>query len=90
MRYTQLSQAEVATMLDTIGAGSIAELFEVIPQDQRLKGELDLPAGLSEMELLADLERLAGRNQACVFWGRGPMTISSPRRWMTWPGKARS
>ena len=65
MRYTQLSQADIATMLDTIGVGSIAELFEVIPQDQRLPGQLDLPAGLSEMELLADLERLAGNNQAC-------------------------
>ena len=75
MRYTQLSEGEARTMLGVIGARSVEELFEVIPAGQRLTGELELPAGLSELELLADLERLAAKNRPCdgqvCFLGAG-------------------
>ena len=75
MRYTQLTEPDVRTMLGTIGAGSVDDLFSVIPDEQKLNRALDLPAGLSEMELLADLERLAGANADCTsqvcFLGAG-------------------
>ncbi|UCG32156.1 MAG: aminomethyl-transferring glycine dehydrogenase subunit GcvPA [Phycisphaerales bacterium] len=75
MRYTQLTDNDLKTILNTIGVRSIDDLFAVIPADQRLKGKLGLPAGLSEMELLAELDRLAAANQACdrqvCFLGAG-------------------
>ena len=33
-------------MLDEIGAASIAELFEQIPEDHRMTGALNLPLGI--------------------------------------------
>jgi len=75
MNYTQISDAQVGDMLDTIGAHSIEELFSRIPDDQRLGHPLDIPTGASEMELLADLESLSGRNRTCrdavCFLGAG-------------------
>jgi glycine dehydrogenase subunit 1 len=75
VRYTQFTENDIGAMLREIGAGSIDELFEVIPEDQRFKGELALPPGLSEMELRAELDRLAGGNRTCgqqvCFLGAG-------------------
>src|SRR5215210_4245949 len=50
-------------MLETIGVSSIDELFADIPASIRFDGRLDVPAPLSELELLRDLGELAGRNR---------------------------
>ncbi|MCK4661165.1 MAG: aminomethyl-transferring glycine dehydrogenase subunit GcvPA [Phycisphaerae bacterium] len=75
MNYTQLSDTQVEHMLKTIGTGSVEELFSRIPRQQRLDHPLEIPAGVSEMELLADLRSLAGRNKTCddlvCFLGAG-------------------
>jgi len=75
MQYTQLTDADVRHMLDTIGARDIGELFRDIPPSARLDRPLCLPAPLTEMELLADLNRLAGNNtsvdDAVCFLGGG-------------------
>jgi glycine dehydrogenase subunit 1 len=63
MDFTQITEDEQRTMLEAIGAGSLEDLFAPIPQEQRLRGQLDLPRGCSEMGLLAELESLAGRNR---------------------------
>ncbi len=53
-------------MLAEIGAASIAELFEQIPQDHYRKTPLDLPPALtSEMELRRDLVTRLKRNGDC-------------------------
>lgn len=48
-------------MLDAIGIRSITDLFAVVPQDVRFPG-VELPAPLSEAELLRELRRLGNRN----------------------------
>ena len=48
-------------MLQAIGAGSVAELFDVVPEALRFP-ELRLPAPLSEPELMRELRRMSGRN----------------------------
>jgi glycine dehydrogenase subunit 1 len=50
-------------MLDVIGAASIAELFEPVPEGVRLDRPLEVPGSLSEVELLDHLGRLAQRSQ---------------------------
>ena len=50
-----------ASMLAEIGAGSIDELFEDIPAEYR-HPELELPSPLSEMEVLENMNSLAGKN----------------------------
>jgi glycine dehydrogenase subunit 1 len=54
---------DVRAMLAGIGVSSLDELFEQIPASVRLDRDLDLSAGISEMEIMADLRRLAARNR---------------------------
>ncbi len=49
-------------MLDFVGLSSLDELFDCVPEALRLAGGLDIPAGLSEFETAAEMERLAGLN----------------------------
>ena len=51
-----------AAMLAAIGVASIDDLFSTIPASARLDRPLDLPAGISEMELSVRLTELAGAN----------------------------
>jgi glycine dehydrogenase subunit 1 len=62
-------------MLAALGLSSLDELFESIPQSVRLDGPLNIPPGVSEMEIVADLRSLAARNahadQLVCFAGAG-------------------
>ena len=51
-------------MLATIGVSSVDELFEQIPPEVRLAEALDLPTGVAEQEILADVRHLASRNRS--------------------------
>jgi len=63
-RHIGVQSGELTTMLKTIGISSIAHLIdETIPEDIRLKKEMDLPEAMSENELLAHLEELSQKNQ---------------------------
>ncbi|MFN2492640.1 MAG: aminomethyl-transferring glycine dehydrogenase subunit GcvPA [Pyrinomonadaceae bacterium] len=62
MRYIPNAPEERAEMLHQIGLNSAEELFDSIPKDLRLSRNLNTPAALSEIELLAGFERLASRN----------------------------
>jgi glycine dehydrogenase subunit 1 len=57
------SADELAAMLAAVGVASQEELYAEIPAAVRLRTPLDLPAGISESELFADLRRLAAANQ---------------------------
>src|SRR4051812_42968201 len=63
MRFAPHTDADVQEMLGVLGLSSVDELFAQIPSDVRLGRDLDIPEGPSEMELVADLRRLAGRNR---------------------------
>ncbi len=60
MRYIPHSEGDVKMMLERIGAASVDELFEQIPAGLRFGRELDLPAAMSEPELMAHLQNMAG------------------------------
>src|SRR5437870_6836672 len=51
-------------MLEQIGAASIEQLFDSIPEALRLQDHLQVPAALSEIDLLRKFEQTATRNQA--------------------------
>src|SRR2546429_8134715 len=73
MRYLPKSPAERQQMLSAIGAKSIDELFECIPERYRLKRALDLPAAMSEAELIAYFRERASENSLgyASFLGAG-------------------
>ncbi|HVV35524.1 MAG TPA: aminomethyl-transferring glycine dehydrogenase subunit GcvPA [Acidimicrobiales bacterium] len=60
--YVPHTDREIASMLDFVGLSSLDELFDCVPEALRLAGGLDIPAGLSEFETAAEMERLAGLN----------------------------
>jgi glycine dehydrogenase len=55
---------DVTKMLGALGVGSLDDLVgQTVPESIRLGRALDLPAAVSEAELLAELEAMAGKNQ---------------------------
>ena len=73
-RHTGLnSKDDLQQMLATIGVDSVEELLQqVIPQNIRLKKELDLPEAMSEYEYAAHIAALAAKNRTLrSFIGMG-------------------
>ncbi|MGE5461548.1 MAG: aminomethyl-transferring glycine dehydrogenase subunit GcvPA [Solirubrobacterales bacterium] len=64
MRYAPHTDDDVRAMLERIGLASLDELFSQIPPSVRLDRSLDLPTGISEPEIVADLQALAARNRS--------------------------
>ena len=62
MRYLPKSPAERQEMLAAIGAKSIDELFETIPEKYRLREALQLPGPYSEAEVIQYFKDRAGEN----------------------------
>jgi glycine dehydrogenase subunit 1 len=73
--YVPHSAADVRVMLEAVGAASIDELFDDIPQAVRLREPLALPAGLSEAEVAGEMRRLAAASTSATslvsFLGAG-------------------
>jgi glycine dehydrogenase subunit 1 len=63
VRFAPHTASEIEEMLSAIGAASLDSLFDQIPPSVRLDGPLDLPRGVSELEIVEDLRHLAGRNR---------------------------
>ena len=75
--YVPHSESDVRAMLDAVGAESIDDLFEDIPEAVRRREPLELPAGLSEVEVIAEMRRLAAANTPATslvsFLGAGDL-----------------
>lgn len=74
MPFIPNSDADRRAMLDVIGKESVEALFADIPASRRFP-ELKLPAGLSEYEVLREIEAMAAKNldagKAAWFLGAG-------------------
>ncbi len=73
MRYLPKSPAERQEMLSAIGAKSIDELFECIPERYRLREALKLPGPFSEAEVVDYFKQRASENSVgyTSFLGAG-------------------
>ena len=60
--YLSLTERDREEMLAAIGVASMDELFAQIPAGVRFDRELDVPAALTESELVRHLEELAAKN----------------------------
>ena len=72
--YIPATDAEEQAMLEAMGLSSFDQLVDIIPSPLRVTGELGLGPGLSELEVTAELTRLAQRNRpsstgACFLGG---------------------
>jgi glycine dehydrogenase subunit 1 len=74
MRFLPHTEDDIRAMLDTVGVAQISDLFSEVPEELRVRAALDLPAGLSELDVRARMETLAARNSAAqqpCFIGAG-------------------
>jgi glycine dehydrogenase subunit 1 len=62
MRFAPHTDEDVRQMLDRIGLRRLDQLFEQIPPTVRLDRPLEIPDGVSELEISADLRAMAARN----------------------------
>src|SRR5436190_14131537 len=68
-------------MLQQIGVASTENLFASIPENLRLRAHLNVPAAMSELELLKRFEEMGTRNQAAQrvsFLGGGAYSHYTP------------
>lgn len=75
MRYLPLTDADRQSMLATIGAGQIDDLFIDVPEAARRDGTVELPRHQSEMQVERQLSAMAAKNMTAsavpFFCGAG-------------------
>jgi len=75
MRYLPHTREDIASMLKTVGVGSLDDLFNTIPDDCCCRAPLDLPQPLNEWELKALMGSMADKIAAApdykLFVGAG-------------------
>ena len=62
--YLPNTNEDIREMLDVIGLDNTEDLFKSIPENLRLKKELDLPTSKSEIEVRGIMNGLAAKNQS--------------------------
>ena len=62
MPYTYNTPAQQEEMLQAIGAESVDQLFDLIPDSIKLDRPLNIPPALGELELTSHMQELARRN----------------------------
>lgn len=65
--YLSHTESDIKKMLDTIGVKSIDDLFNDIPEDMRVKGELDFDKSKSEIEVRNIVGGMAAKNLTPAF-----------------------
>jgi len=75
MRYLPHTPEEIASMLQTVGAQDLDDLFSTLPADCRRTRPLKLPEAMTEWDLNSHMGTLAGRQATAprytVFMGAG-------------------
>ena len=66
-RHIGINSLEKTNMLEYVGSNSIEQLIsETIPENIRLKKEMNLKPALSENEYLSHIEKLGGKNKISI------------------------
>ena len=71
--YVPNTKDEQDQMLKAIGLSSMEDLFDTIPEEVKLKAPLNIPKGMSEMEVFYRMRNIANKNKVfqTVFRGCG-------------------
>ena len=71
--YVPNTEKERQEMLQAAGYSDMDDLFADIPEEVRLKGELEIPAGMPELSVRSDMENMAGKSWIfpTIFRGAG-------------------
>lgn len=69
--YVPVTEKDREEMLQKIGIDSMDDLFSMIPDDVKIKGGLDLPDGMSELQVRRAMEKMAAKNKVFPVMFRG-------------------
>jgi len=68
-KFIPHTEDDIRTMLDRIGVQSVDDLFAEVPQEVLFKGEYDLPASMSEVEIRKYFKELGAKNRPLTIFG---------------------
>src|SRR5215210_3921373 len=79
-RHVGPDERDVAAMLEVLGFGTLDELIDAtIPKRIRYRNGLNLPRGLTELEVLTEFRAMAAKNQVFrSFIGMGYSDCVTP------------
>ena len=63
MSYVPSTPEERRAMLDYVGVKDYEELYSDVPEAMLLRGDLDIPEGMGELETARAVSRIAGKNK---------------------------
>ena len=61
--YVPTTAAEREEMLAAIGVKSLEDLYQAVPQEMLLNGTLNIPGGMSELEVREAVTAMAEKNK---------------------------
>src|SRR5690606_29711056 len=78
-KYLPHTEDDIKVMLNTIGVGSLDDLFSKIPKNLRYKGNYQVPTQLSDLEVSKLLNNIASKNKPLtIFRGYGAYDVYTP------------
>lgn len=78
-KYFPHTEEDIKLMLERIGLDSLDDLFSIVPDEIKKNASYNLDDGLSECELLQNLNQLSGKNpQLKIFRGAGAYDHHTP------------
>jgi glycine dehydrogenase subunit 1 len=81
MRYLPNTEDDRKTLLRAAGAKDIEELFSGIPEKLRFKGGMDVPPGMSENQVAAEMQRLCAVNRSAGRYEAAFLGAGAYRHW---------
>lgn len=70
-KYFPHTDDDIRQMLDVIGVNSLEDLYAEVPEELKLKKDLELPEGKSEIEVRKIIQSLAEQNKPMVCFAGG-------------------
>ncbi|MBQ9288019.1 MAG: glycine dehydrogenase, partial [Bacteroidaceae bacterium] len=70
-KYFPHTDDDIQQMLDVIGVKSLDDLYAEVPEELKLKKDLDLPEGKSEIEVRRIIQNLADQNKPMICFAGG-------------------
>lgn len=72
MKYLPHTAEDLQAMLEVVGVKSLEELYAEVPEELKLKKDLDIPSAMSEIEIRRHIKELSDKNiQLKSFAGAG-------------------
>ena len=72
MKYIPNTKEDISQMLKEIGSSSFEELLsQIVPENLRFQGSLNIGDSLSELDLLADIEKIKNANKMLINFNGG-------------------